>query len=328
MIPMNNVRRNLVRSLAASLVLGFAWQTATAQQAWPSRPIRIVNAWPAGSPPDTFARIYADRLSKALGVPVVVDNKTGAGGNIGSDTVAKAAPDGYTFLYTVSNAFTINPLLYRKLPFNADKDLKPVVPILAQGAFFVVTNDLPVASMKELAAYAKKNPAKLSYASYGTGTIGHLVVELLKDTAGIHMLHIPYKGSPMTDVISGQVQVSVEPAGSVIPMIKTGKVRPIAFGGLKRHAQFPNVPTVAETYPGLSVFGWHGIWAPAGVPDEIVMRLNAEFNRITRSADVANQVAELGSESFPGTPEAMTTMVLQERKAYADVIRTRNINLD
>jgi tripartite-type tricarboxylate transporter receptor subunit TctC len=325
---MNNVRRNLVRSVALSLALGSALQAATAQQAWPSRPIRIVNAWPAGSPPDTFARIYAERLSRAFGVPVVVDNRTGAGGNIGSDAVAKAAPDGYTFLYTVSNAFTINPLLYRKLPFDADKDLKPVAPILAQGAFFVVTNDLPLTSMKELAAYATQNPGKLSYASYGVGTIGHLVMELLKDTAGIQMLHVPYTSSPMTDLIAGQVQVSVEPAGSVIPMIRTGKVRAIAFGGLKRHAQFPNVPTLAETYPGLAVFGWHGIWAPAGVPDEIVLRLNAELNRITRSADVANQVTELGSESFPGTPETMTTMVGRERKAYVDVIRARNINLD
>jgi len=323
-----NIRRTLLRGLAACLAFALAGPALSAQEAWPSKPIRLIVAWPAGSPPDTFARVYAERLAKTLKVPVVVDNKAGAGGNIGSDTVAKAAPDGYTFLYTVSNAFTLNPLVYRKLPFNADKDLTPVAPILSQGAFVVVTNGLPVSSINELMAYAKQNPAKLSYASYGVGTIGHLAVELLKDTAGVHMLHIPYKVSPMTDLIAGQVQVSVEPAGSVIPMIKTGKVRAIAFGGLKRHAQFPNVPTVGETYPGIAVFGWHGLWAPAGVPHDIVMRMNTEVTRITLSPDVASQVAELGSESFPGTPEAMTAMVMRERKAFADVIRSRNISLD
>jgi len=283
---------------------------------------------PAGSPPDTYARIYADRLAKALGVPVIVDNKPGAGGNIGTETVAKSAADGYTFLYTVSNALTVNPTLYRKLPFDAEKDLKPVAPILAQGGFIVVSNDLPVKSMKELVDYAKQHPGKLAYASYGVGGFPHLMIELVKDATKVNMLHIPYKSGPMTDVISGQVQLMLEPAASAIPMIKTGKVRAIAFSGPKRHARFPDVPTLAETYPGVVGWGWHGIWAPAGVPDEIVGRINAEVNRITQSPDVARQVVELGSESIPGTPEAMAAMVRDDTKVWRDLIRAKNITME
>ncbi len=326
---MNKSRRNcLLGALALPLIPSLPWQAAMAQQPWPSRSIRLVNAWPAGSPPDTYARIYADRLAKALGVAVIVDNKPGAGGNIGTETVAKSAPDGYTLLYTVSNAFTVNPMLYRKLPFDAGKDLKPVAPILAQGGFIVVNNDLPVKSMKELVDYAKQHPGNLAYASYGVGGFPHLMIELVKDTAKVNMLHIPYKSGPMTDVISGQVQLMMEPAASAIPMIKTGKVRAIAFSGPKRHARFPDVPTVAETYPGVIGWGWHGIWAPAGVPDEIVGRINAEVNRITQSPDVAKQVVELGSESIPGTTEAMAAMVRDDAKVWGNLIRAKNITIE
>ncbi|RZL92382.1 MAG: tripartite tricarboxylate transporter substrate binding protein [Variovorax sp.] len=326
---MNKSRRKcLVRALALCAAPGLSWQAATAQLQWPSKPIRLVNAWPPGSPPDTYARIYAERMSKSLGVAVVVDNKPGAAGNIGTESVARSAADGYTLLYTVSNAFTVNPVLYRKLPFDAEKDMKPVAPILAQGGFIVVNNDLPVKSMKELVAYAKQHPAKLAYASYGTGGFPHLMIELVKDTAQVQMLHVPYKSGPMTDLISGQVQLMLEPAASAIPMIKTGRVRAIAFSGAKRHAQFPDLPTVAETYPGVVGWGWHGIWAPAGVPDEIVRRLNAEVNRITQSPEVAKQVAELGSESLPGTPETMAAMVDGEGKVWGGLIRSKNIMVD
>lgn len=325
---MNNVRRRLACSLALSVALGAVWQTAAAQQAWPSRAIRIVNAWPAGSPPDTYSRVYAERLSKALGVPVVVENKPGAGGNIGTEVVAKSAPDGYTFLYTVANAFTVNPVLYRKLSYDTEKDFRPVAPILGQAGFAIVPNDLPVTSMKELAAYAKQNPNKLSYATYGVGTGAHLSIELLKDTAGIQMVHVPYKTSPMTDLISGQVHLALEPAGSAIPMIKTGKVRAIAFTGEKRNAQFPDLPTMAETFAGVTAWGWHGVWAPAGVSDEIVKRMNAEINRITQMPETAKQMADLGSEPRPGTPESMTSQVNREKKLWGDVIRAKNITLD
>ncbi|TDF62232.1 tripartite tricarboxylate transporter substrate binding protein [Cupriavidus sp. L7L] len=283
---------------------------------------------PPGSPPDTYARIYAERLAKAFGVPVVVDNRPGAGANLASDAVAKAPPDGYTLLYTVSSAFVVNPFIYRKLPFDVDKDLKPVAPLLTQGSFVVVNNDLPVKSIHELVAYAKEHPGQLAYASYGVGGFPHLIMELLSQAAKIQMLHVPYKAGPMTDVISGQVQLMAEPAASAIPMIKAGKVRPIAYTGPKRHAQFPALPTVAETYSEVVSFGWHGLWAPAGVPGEIVQRLNAELTRITRLPEVMTKIQELGSEPLSATPAAMSSMVRLEAKKWGGLIRAKGITVD
>lgn len=178
----------------------------------------------SGFPARTYARIYADRLAKAFGVPVVVDNRPGAGANLASDAVAKSPPDGYTLLYTVSSAFVVNPFIYRKLPFDVNKDLKPASPLLAQGSFIVVNNDLPVKSLQELVAYAKEHPGKLAYASYGIGGFPRLIMELLSQAAKIQMLHVPYKAAPMTDVISGQVQLMADPAAAAIPMIKAGCV--------------------------------------------------------------------------------------------------------
>lgn len=326
---MNNTRRHLLaQAAAACAAAGFSWQGASAQQAWPSKAIRLVNMGPPGSPPDTYARIYAERLAKALGVPVIVDNKPGAGANLASEAVARSAPDGHTLLYTVSSAFVINPHIYRKLPFDVEKDLKPVAPVLAQGAFIVVNNDLPVKSLKDLVAHAQRHPGKLAYASYGTGGFLHLVMELLASAAKLQMLHVPYKAGPMTDVISGQVQLMAEPAASAIPMIKSGKVRAVAYTGSKRHAQFPDLPTAAETYPEVVGFGWHGVWAPAGVPVEIIQRINSEVTRITGSPDIAKQILELGSEPLMATPETMASMLRSEAKLWGDLIRMKNITLE
>lgn len=327
---MNTTRRDVLARSAVLCASGslLPWQAANAQPAWPAKPIRLINMAPAGAAPDTFARIYGEKLGKTLGVPVVVDNRPGAAGNLASDAVAKSAPDGYTLLYTVSSAFVINPFLYRKLPFDAEKDLKPVSPLLAQGAFIVVNNDLPVKSIQQLVAYAKERPGKLAYASYGTGGFLHLVMELLAQAAKIRMLHVPYKAGPLTDVISGQVQLMAEPAASAIPMIKAGRVRAIAYTGTKRHAQFPELPAVAETYPEVVGFGWHGLWAPAGVPDVIVQRLNAELTAITRSPEITKQILDLGSEPLSATPEAMTSMVRSEAKLWGGLIQTHNITVD
>lgn len=326
---MNSSRRTFIgRALAGSAATVLPWQAATAQQPWPTKPIRWVNAWPPGSASDTYSRIYAEKLSKILGVPVIIENKSGAAGNIASEIVAKSTPDGYTFLYSTSSVFTINPSLYRNLPFDAEKDLTPVAPVLAQGGFIVVNNDLPVKSIQELVAHAKQNSGKLAYASFGTGSIMHLVVELIKDAAKLHIVHIPYRGSGMMDVISGRVHMMMEPANSAIPMIRTGKVRAIAFTGPKRHAQFPDLPTVSETFPGVIGWGWHGLWAPAGVPNDIIRRLNAEITRVTQSPDVAKQVEDLGSESLSATPEGMTEMVRSEAKVWRNLIRAKNITID
>lgn len=327
---MTPTRRVVLARAAAACAAAtlLPWQAASAQQPWPARSIKLVNMGPPGSPPDTYGRLYAERLTRALGVPVVVENRPGAGANLASDAVAKAPADGYTLLYTVSNAFVINPWIYSKLSFDAHKDFRPVAPILSQGAFIVVNNELPVTSVKELVAHAKKHPDRLAYGSYGTGGFPHLVMELFCQSAKVRMLHVPYRGSPMTDVISGRVQLVVEPAASAIPMIRSGKVRAIAFTSAKRHAQFPDVPTVAETYPEVAVFGWHGIWAPAGVPDEVVRRLNAEITRISHLPEVQKLVTETGSEPMQATSEAMGAMVRAEAGLWGDLLKSKNIKVD
>ena len=327
---MNTTRRDFIACAAGALAAGglLPWQAASAQQRWPAKPIKLVNMGPPGSPPDTYARLYAERLAKAFGVPVVVDNRPGAGANLAADAVAKSAPDGYTLLYTVSSAFVVNPFIYRKLPFDVDKDFKPVSPLLTQGSFVVVNNDLPVKSLQQLVAYAKEHPGKLAYASYGVGGFPHLIMELLSQAAQIQMLHVPYKAAPMTDVISGQVQLMAEPAASAIPMIKAGKVRPIAYTGPKRHAQFPALPAIAETYPEVISFGWHGVWAPAGVPRDVVQRLNAELTRITGSPEVTMKIRELGSEPLSATPEAMASMVRAEANKWGGLIRAKGFTVD
>lgn len=322
-------REIMARAAAASAVATLqAWQSAFAQAAWPSRTIRFVNIGPPGTAPDTYNRIYAERLSRALNVPVIIENRPGVAGNIASDVVAKAPADGYTLLYTVSSSFTVNPWIYSKLSFDPEKEFRPVSPLLAQGAFIVANNDMPFGTVKELAAYATANPGKLAYGTNGVGSFLHLIMELFNQSAQVQMLHVPYKGPPLIDVVSGQIPLCVEPAASAIPMIGAGKVRAIAYSGPRRHAQLPNVPTIAETYPAVAVVGWHGIWAPAGVPTEVVQKLNTELTRITQASEVQKLIAEMGSEPMSATIDAMTAMVRQEKRMWGDLVKARKISVD
>ncbi|KPU92980.1 hypothetical protein APR50_13015 [Variovorax paradoxus] len=277
---------------------------------------------------DVFARAYAERLGQMLKTPVVVENRPGALAAIGTDAVAKAAPDGYTILFSTSNPFTMTPFLLSKLPYNPQTDLVPVTQALKGGSFIVANPSVPAKNLVELVALAKKDPGRVSFASYGSGSTAHLGFELLQDAAGIELLHVPYKQSAMPDVIAGQVMLGFEPPISALPNIRAGRIKPIAYTGSQRSAALPDVPTLAERYPGLEVFTWLGFWLPAKTPPEIVDRFNREIRAATQSPEMQKLIAEAGLEPMGTTPEETRAIVRREAEAMGKLIKAKNIRID
>ena len=321
--------RKLATLWGAALALTLASAGAQAQSgAWPQRPIRIITPTPAGVGSDVFARAYAERLGQMLKTPVVVENRPGALAAIGTDAVAKAAPDGYTILFSTSNPFTMTPFLLSKLPYNPQTDLVPVTQALKGGSFIVANPSVPAKNLVELVALAKKDPGRVSFASYGSGSTAHLGFELLQDAAGIELLHVPYKQSAMPDVIAGQVMLGFEPPISALPNIRAGRIKPIAYTGSQRSAALPDVPTLAERYPGLEVFTWLGFWLPAKTPSEIVDRFNREIRAATQSPEMQKLIAEAGLEPMGTTPEETRAIVRREAEAMGKLIKAKNIRID
>ena len=321
--------RKLATLWGAALALTLASAGAQAQSgAWPQRPIRIITPTPAGVGSDVFARAYAERLGQMLKTPVVVENRPGALAAIGTDAVAKAAPDGYTILFSTSNPFTMTPFLLSKLPYNPQTDLVPVTQALKGGSFIVANPSVPAKNLVELVALAKKDPGRVSFASYGSGSTAHLGFELLQDAAGIELLHVPYKQSAMPDVIAGQVMLGFEPPISALPNIRAGRVKPIAYTGSQRSAALPDVPTLAERYPGLEVFTWLGFWLPAKTPPEIVDRFNREIRAATQSPEMQKLIVEAGLEPMGTTPEETRAIVRREAEAMGKLIKAKNIRID
>lgn len=324
--------KKLVHSLRAVLAVPVmlaafapAWGQGTH---WPSRPIRIITPTPVGVGSDLFARAYADRLGRALNTPVVVENRPGALASIGTDAVAKAAPDGYTILFSTSNPFTMTPFLLSKMPYDAKNDLVPVTQALKGGSFIVATSAMPVKNIPELVALAKKEPGKISFASYGSGTTSHLGFELFQDAANIELLHVPYKLSAAPDLIAGQVQLGFEPPVSALPNIKSGRLRALAYTGNKRSAALPNVPTLSETYPGVEVFTWLGFWVPAKTPAAIVERLNKEIVTITHSPEMGKLLSDAGLDPIGSTPGEAAAAIERESQAMGQLIKAKNIRID
>ena len=324
---MNPIRVRTLFAAAGALLLAATGAFAQAP-AWPTKTIKIVTPSPVGVGSDTYARAYAEQLSRSLGVPVIVDNRPGAASTIGTDAVAKAPADGYTLLFATSNPFTIAPALFAKLPYNAQRDLVPITRNLQGGSVIVANNSLPADNLKALVALAKSRPGKLSYASYGPGSTAHIGFELLQEAAGIELLHVPYKQSAMPDVIGGQVMLGFEPPVSALPLIKTGKVKAIAYTGARRSAALPDVPTLAELYPGLEVNTWLGMWAPAGTPPAIVQRLYQEVATITRTPEMMKLIADNGLEPMTTPPDETAAIVRREAAAMERVIKAKNIRLD
>ncbi len=315
--------------LLGGLVLGLLCSLGQAQSTdWPNKPIKIVVGFAAGTPPDIFARLYGDYASKKLGVPVVVDNKPGAAGNLSSDTVAKSPADGYTLLYNLSTGFTLNPFLYTKLPFSPEKDLVPVATTMRQGLVLITNPKFPVNSITELVAAAKAKPGAISHASYGAGSPSHLIVEILKDEAKIDMLHVPYRASPVSDLVGGQVDTLMEPIATAMPLITGGRAKAIAYSGPSRHPALPDVPTLSEVVPGLAVTSWHGIWAPTGTPAAVLTRLNSVLVEASRDADMQKRIRDLNVEPLGLSREEMAALVGQDAGMFGKIVKARNIRLD
>lgn len=314
--------------LAFFAVLAATSSAIAQKDPWPSRPIKIMTPTPAGVGSDAFARMYADKLSKVLKVPVIVENKPGALGTLGTDAVAKAAPDGYTILFSIANPFTMAPFLLSRLPYNPDKDFIAISQVYKGGSFIVANKDVPVRSLRDLVIMAKRNPGKISFASYGPGSTAHVGFELFQDAAGVEMLHIPYKQGAMTDVIGGQVMLGWEPPVSALPHVKAGRIKAIAYTGSKRSPVLPDVPTLAESYPGLEVFSWAGFWVPAGTSPAIVQRLYTAILGVTKSPEMRKYIEDAGNEPIGATPAETAAIVKREAQVMGTMIKAKHIRLD
>lgn len=300
-------------------------------QGYPNRPIRLVVPFPAGGTTDILARAVSQKLTEALGQAVVVDNRAGAGGNIGADLVAKSAPDGYTLLMGTVGTHAINPSLYSKMPYDHVKDFVPVVLVAGVPNVLVVNPALPVNSVADLIKLAKDKPGTINFASSGSGTSIHLSGELFKTMAGVDMTHVPYKGSSpaLTDLIGGQVQVMFDNLPSSLPQIKGGKLRAIAVTSMARAPALPGVPTINESgLPGFEASSWFGILAPAGTPAPIVARINAEVNKWLQSSDAREKLLAQGAEAAGGSPEQFGGYMRSETEKWAKVVKASGAKVD
>jgi len=315
-----------------SIAALFASTTAAIAQpaAYPTKPIRIVVAYTPAGATDILARTIGQKLNEAWGQAVIIDNRPGANGNIGTEYAAKATPDGYTLLMVTAGTHGINPGLYRKLGFDAVKDFAPVSLVAMVPNVFVVNNAVPSKDLKEFIAYAKANQGKLNYGSPGNGSTAHLSMELFKSMTGIQMVHVPYKGSAgvLADLIGGQIVVTMDNMPPYVPQVKAGKIRALAVSPARRSPALPDVPTVAEAgVPGYDSGAWFGLVAPANTPKDLVAKLSRETARILKLPDVSARLADLGAESVGGTPEQFSAHIKAEIAKWAKVIRDANVEL-
>jgi tripartite-type tricarboxylate transporter receptor subunit TctC len=321
--------RALFMLLATTASL-FAASHATAQS-YPSKPIRLIIPFPPGGATDIIGRTLAQKLSTQLGQTVIVDNKPGAGGTLGSAEAAKAAPDGYTLLLATTSTHSIAPSLYKNIAYSADKDFAPISEVATATNVLIVTPNLPAKDVAELVLLAKAKPDSLNYASSGNGTVVHLQSELFKQVAGVQLTHVPYKGTALAipDLIGGQTHLMFDSIVSALPHIKGGKVRALAVTSTKRTALLPDVPTVIESgLPGYDVNTYFGLFAPPGTPRDIVLRLQKEAAAAVLSAEVRERFASQGAEAVGGTPEALSALIKSESVKWKRVIDAGQIKVD
>jgi len=304
-------------------------QHAQAQANYPNKPIRFVIPYPPGGGTDLIGRLVGAHLSDALGQPVVIDNKPGAGSVVGTEIVARAQPDGYTLLFATSAGLVINPLL-RKVSYNPQKDFTPISLLVTSPLLLAVSPSVPAGSVRELIDFARKSARKLNYASAGIGAPNHIASELFKHMAGVDMVHVPFKGFGLgiVDLMSGQVQVMFNPVTGLLPYVKSGKVKGIAVTSTERYAVVPELPTVAESLPGYDYQLWYSVVGPAGMPAAIQKRLNAEIVKFLNDADTAKKLASLGADARSSSPEGLMRLADSERQSLGKIIRSLNVKAE
>lgn len=318
--------------VVAGALIGCAWAGANAiAQAYPAKPIRLIVTFAPGGSSDSLARGLAKQLSEQMGAGVVVENRPGAGGNIGSEAVAKSPPDGYALLFGTIGTHGIAPALYKNLPFDAVKDFTPISLLHQHPNMLIVTNALPVKSVRELIDYAKANPGKISFASAGNGSISHLAGELFKMQTKTDLLHIPYKGggAAMPDVIAGRVSMMIETVTNALAAARGGRVRALAVTGIQRWKPVPELPTIAESgVPGYRVDSWTGLLAPAGVPQPVIERLHAEVVKANQSQAYRDQMSTLGVDVVSSTPEEFRAFIIEEIAKWREAIQLSGAKID
>jgi tripartite-type tricarboxylate transporter receptor subunit TctC len=318
-------RRNFLHLAAGAAALPAVSRIARAQT-YPSRPVKIIVSFAAGGPTDILARLTAQWLSERLGQQFVVENRPGGGGNIGAEAVVRSAPDGYTLLM-IDATPAVNATLYDKLNFDVLRDIAAIAAVAQQPQMMLVHPSVPAKTVPEFIAYAKANAGKINMASGGTGSPPHMAGELFKLTAGIDLLHVPYRGAgaAYADLLGGRVQVAFFGPVSAMEHVKSGTLRALAVTASKRRGDLPDIPTVAEFLPGYEAYSWFGVAAPKNIPTEIVLKLNQEINAALADLKIKSRIAELGASTLPGSPADFGKLIADETEKWGKVVRTANI---
>ena len=309
--------------------LGLAGQTSLAQN-YPNKPIRLVVPFPAGGATDIFARVLSQKLGERLDTTVVVENRPGAGGTIGSDLVAKATPDGYTLLLATSSTHSIGPALSNKIPYDAQRDFTPVLHVGNAPSILLVPNSTPAKNLKDWLVYAKQNPRKLNYGSSGNGTIVHLTAELFKDPLGLFIVHIPYRGTALAipDLVSGKLDLMFDSLPTGLPHVREGRLRALAVTSAKRTPMAPDLPAVAEVLPGFESNTWFGLYGPKGLAPDIVGKIELAVNQTLIDVDVKERLAKLGIDPVGGSSAQFSSMLALDAAKWRKIINERKITLD
>lgn len=323
-------RRHLLSQSAALLTTGLSASGAWAQAAYPHKPVRLVVPFPAGGATDLFARALSQKLGERLGGSLVIENRPGAGGAIGSDLVAKSAPDGYTLLLATSSTHSIGPALGARLPYDTVRDFSPIAQVGNAPSVMLVPNSSPARNVKEWIELARKNPGKLNYASSGNGTIVQLSTELFKAQAGLFIVHIPYKGTALAipDLVSGKLDVLFDSLPTGMPHVRDGRLRALGITTLKRSPLAPELPPIADVLPGYESTTWFGLYGPKGLPPELLQRINTAAGQTLADPEVKDKLQRMGIEAVTGTPQQLATMVAADTAKWKKIIVERRISAE